>query len=252
MPGGRFDSSKTRVAPVFDRLRKRSDGWVYSLLKLVEPETATTFAGLNLEFQNGCWGKHERGLDPPISLLSWLVRNPASALQSQKEIAKRTLLAQGDPVVVEEALNLLRTSGRHRGWHILEGQTFPDVFIETPEALIVVEGKRTEAGPTTHTTHLEGRHQIWRHIDAAWEIRGRRRVFSFFAVEGKAPVGDIPQPWLQAVTDARSMRVLETSFPHRSIDERSAIARCLLGVTTWQRICAEFEIPFSDLPETIP
>jgi hypothetical protein len=64
--------------------------------------------------------------------------------------------------------------------------------IETPDALIVIEGKRTESGATIDTTWLTGRHQIWRHIDAAWEIRGRRQVFGFFIVEGEDPDGRLP------------------------------------------------------------
>jgi hypothetical protein len=251
MPGGKFDSSKTRVTPVFKKISERGDGWVYSLLKLVNAEAAATATELDLSSSKAYFGEHEHALDPPVSLLSWLVRNPTPAVLSQKEIAERTGLAQRDSVTVQEALRLLRASATSSGWYILEGQTYPDVFIETPDALVVVEGKRTEAGPTTHTKFMEGRHQIWRHIDAAWEIRGRRRVFGFFAVEGIESTGDIPENWREAVNYARSTSALETSFPHRSIEERSAIARCLLGVTTWQLICREFGIPFSDLPKTV-
>lgn len=49
---------------------------------------------------------------------------------------------------------LLRSAGTGRGWHVLEGPTYPDVFVETRDALVVVEGKRTEAGPTTSTSGL--------------------------------------------------------------------------------------------------
>jgi len=37
--------------------------------------------------------------------------------------------------------------------------------------------------------------------------------------------------------------VLEGSLPHRTPDERSQIAGALLGVTTWQVVCDEFQIP---------
>jgi hypothetical protein len=251
MPGGKFDSSKTRVTPVFKKISGRGDDWVYSLIKLVNAEAAATVTELDLSSSKAYFGEHEHALDPPVSLLSWLVRNPTPALLSQKEIVERARLAQRDPVTVHEALKLLRTSGTGSGWYILEGQTYPDVFIETPDALVVVEGKRTEAGPTTHTKFMEGRHQIWRHVDAAWEIRGHRRVFGFFAVEGIDPSGDIPKIWREAVKNAQSVNALEASFPHRSSEERSAIARCLLGVTTWQLICREFGIPFSALPKTV-
>ena len=146
----------------------------------------------------------------------------------------------------------MRTEGGQSGWHILEGPSYPDVLLETPDALIVVEGKRTESAPTTHTTFMEGRHQIWRHIDAAWEVRGRRAVFGLFIVEGQGEAPEVPAVWTAAVASAKSDAVLASSFPHRSAVERSAIAQCLLGATTWQRVCAEFEIAFSTLPTTVP
>jgi hypothetical protein len=37
--------------------------------------------------------------------------------------------------------------------------------------------------------------------------------------------------------------VLRASLPHRTADERSQIASALLGVTTWQAVCDEFQIP---------
>jgi hypothetical protein len=251
MPGGQFDSSKTRVAPVFDQLRQRPDRWVQHLLALAEHGEQTTFARLDLTVLHGYWGDSELGLDPPVSLLSWLIRNPTPALHAQSLSAERTLLAQGDSTTVREALSLLRTAGGRPGWHILEGPTYPDVLLETPDALVVIEGKRTERDPTTRTTFMEGRHQIWRHLDAAWEIRGRRRVFGLFIVEGTSGAGDVPISWIQAADDARSEAALSASFPHRSLDERASIAQCLVGVTTWQRVCTEFGIAFSGLPNTV-
>jgi hypothetical protein len=251
MPGGKYDSSKTRVAPVFNRLRERPDAWISRLLELVHPETDSALAGLDLSFQSGHWGSNERALDPPVALLSWLVRNPTPALRFRQHIPERIALAQGDPIAVEQALKLLRTAGTRPSWHILEGPTYPDVVLETPDTLVVIEGKRTEAGPTPDTTFMQDRHQIWRHLDAAWEIRGRRRVIGFVVVEGASAAGDIPAIWSRALEEALSPHVLEESFPHRSLNERSAIARCLLGITTWQRICIEFEIPISELPDTV-
>ena len=148
-------------------------------------------------------------------------------------------------------LEALRTSAGPRGWHILEGATYPDVFIETSDALVVIEGKRTESGPTLDTTWLTGRHQIWRHLDAAWEIRGRRHVFGFFVVEGHNSSIEVPALWQQVCRDAAGAASLNSSFPHRSAAERDEIAACLIGVTTWQRVCDNFQIPFETLPATI-
>jgi hypothetical protein len=253
MPGGVHDSSRTRVAPVFDRLRARTDDWVRRLLQILETRAtpAPDLAGLDLRFVDGYWQPREKGLTPPVSLLSWLIRNPTPELIDQVAIPERSRLAAGDPETVLLALQALRSSSAPRGWHILEGQTYPDVFIETPDALVVVEGKRTESAPTVDTTWLAGRHQIWRHVDAAWEIRGRRRVFGFFVVEARGSGDEVTAVWHQACRDALGVAALESSFPHRSASERAAIAACLLGVTTWQRLCHAFDIPLSTLPDTV-
>jgi hypothetical protein len=182
-------------------------------------------------------------------LLSWLIRNPTPRLTGQDRILQRSLLARGDPETVDSALRALRSSGTRKGWHLLEGPTYPDAFVETPDALIVIEGKRTEAGPTVDTTWLSGRHQIWRHIDAAWEVRGRRQVFGFFVVEGTASGEDLPDVWQKAYADTLAAACVASSFPHRSADECRAITSCFLGGTTWQRLCTTFGIAFAELPD---
>jgi len=253
MPGGIHDSSRTRIAPVFDLLQGRSDDWVRTLLLLAQGvnQSPVDLVGLNLKFQKGYWGKTEHSLDPPVSLLSWLIRNPTPRLPAQEAIPERVLLAKGEPGIVGRALHALRTSAAPKGWHLLEGPTVPDVMIETPDALIVIEGKRTETAPTLDMTRLSGRHPLWRHIDAAWEIRGRRRVFGFFIVQGQESDGGLPPLWQTAIRDAIAGAVLDTSFPHRSSSERDAIAACFLGGTTWNLVCKAFSISLTSLPRTI-
>jgi hypothetical protein len=184
-------------------------------------------------------------------LLEWLVRHVArpQGWESSGSEAdrKRDKLFDRDSATVGEALRSLATGDTSRGWHVLEGPTAPDVYIETADALIVIEGKRTEAGPTTDTTWMPGRHQMWRHIDAAWEIRGSRGVVGFFIVEGDAD-GSVPRHWQVAAERTWSDEVLASSLPHRTPEERAQLRRCFLGVTTWQRMVREFDLPANALP----
>ena len=240
MPGGQFDSSKTRVAPVCAALRERGGDWVRELLTLATLGTpaAGTLLPADLTFLQGYWGSTERGLQPPVSLLAWLIRNLTPSLSPTTIDKHREGLLAGDPATVALALKLLRSKSDSRGWYIFEGPTYPDAFIETPDALVVVEGKRTEAGPTTSTTWQNGRHQIWRHMDAAWEIRGHRQVLGLFLVEGIAPTPtQVPKVWREASAATLSASVLEASFPHRSATEREGIRRGFVGVATWQQVC---------------
>jgi hypothetical protein len=253
MPNGLQDGSRTRVAPVFDLLQGRRNDWVRALVLLNRggSQSAVDLEGLDLKFHKGYWGKTERGFDPPVALLSWLIRHPTPQLLAPPVVPERTLLADGEPAVVQRALHALRTSAAPKGWHLLEGPTVPDVMIETPDALIVIECESPEPNGTANSAVLLGRHPMWRHIDAAWEIRGRRRVFGFFVVAGQQPDGGVPPLVEAAFGEALSESALEANFPHRSAKERDAITACFLGGTTWNLMCKAFSISLASLPRTI-
>src|SRR5579863_8639035 len=245
MPGGKYDSSKTRVRPVFDALWASGRHWLPQLLALPTGGCAdTAIKPGDLTLVDGYWEPHEKCLNPPVSLLSWLIRNAGSLASASKasDNELRQRLALGDPETVEHALDLLRKEGASRAWYIFEGPTCPDVLLVARDALVVVEGKRTERTTTTDTKWLSGRHQIWRHIDAAWEIRGRRAVYGFFIVEDDVAStdGSVPETWQDAGRECLDPTALRASFPHRSAEEVAAISRCYLGVTTWRKVCERF------------
>jgi hypothetical protein len=252
------DSSKTRVAPVFDAItaRDRQGAWVKEMLDIVSSETTvqSKWQSDDFTYVDGYWYPREQSLHPPLSLLSWLIRNlehPANAFDGDAAVmTKRRKLLQRDPATVVEAINLLRW-GVIRGWHILEGPTYPDAFIVTAGALVVAEGKRTEAGPTTNTTYMAGRHQMLRHLDAAWEIRGSRSVYGIMIVESDDATGRVPLAWLKAAADIKSSSVVQSSLPHRGPKEQEAIASAFVGITTWQRLCTVFSIDLNTLPDLI-
>lgn len=143
----------------------------------------------------------------------------------------------------------MKDNPKREGWHIFEGNTQPDVFIQTPDIVIVIEGKRTESGATKDTKWMPGRHQIWRHIDCAWEIKGRREVFGFFIVEGDRLSYEVPAIWMDETKATMSQETLVSSFPHRGPEEQRMIHRCFIGITTWQRICKEFGVDWKLLPD---
>jgi len=239
---GQYNSSLTRVAPVFDAISRQSN-WVARLLELPRHGIASPriIAGDLSPVPRGChWGESEKGLLPPVSLLSWLVRNFKGPVQGESDtVGFRRKLADGDPATIEMARLALRTAKEDRGWWIFEGPTYPDAYVVTPDLLLVVEGKRTESGTTTSTTWMSSRHQIWRHIDAAWEIRGLREVAGLLIVEGDS-AGEVPAKWVEAALDAGSPSALHGSFPHRSAEEVKAISESFRGVTTWQAVCEHF------------
>jgi hypothetical protein len=123
----------------------------------------------------------------------------------------------------------------------------------TSRFIVLVEGKRTEPGPTTHTSWMDVRHQVLRNLDAAWDSRGEREVVAFFAVEGDNPDDtSVPEHWMQAVDATVYEDALAGSLPHRSKDERQEMARAFRGAVTWQAICDEFSLPRSILIDEVP
>ncbi|WP_373054304.1 hypothetical protein [Thioalkalivibrio sp.] len=246
-----YDSSKTRVKPVLDRVSATGTDWLTRLLALPTgggrlPE------GLDLTVVRKAWGEPEPSLPAPPGLLRWLVQNlnvapPDADLRPSARM--RRLLVQRDADTIRRALSELERDASGGNWWVLEGPTYPDALIETPDAVIVIEGKRTERGPTLRTTWMPTRHQMLRHMDAAWEYRGGRCILGFFIVE--ADDSGVPNHWRSAVIDTVAPETLSKSLPHRTPEEQAEIAAGFLGVTTWDAVCAEFTIDPTDLPETV-
>jgi hypothetical protein len=166
---GKYNSSLTRVTPIFDELLRRDStglSWLPTLVSLPslpggQPAAAPPTLG---RLEDRAWAPKEKSLPAPTALLEWLVRNamqPASP-QSLGRAGTRTsreALVRRDPETIAKAIDGLRATGRRdRAWYVLEGPSCPDVYLRTAEAVIVIEGKRTEAGPTTSTSWMQTRH----------------------------------------------------------------------------------------------
>jgi hypothetical protein len=256
------DSSKTRVAPVFSMLEGRTDNWPAMILDLAadsislieRPWIDLRMSPASVYFGDKTAKRKERGFEPPRSLLEWLIHNVKDTgrrpLSANAIVAlDRQRILDRDPDAQSRAVIALDHSRRDNAWCRFEGPTYPDAVIETPDALIVVEGKRTEGGPTTKTTWMLGRHQILRHIDGAFESKGSKRVFGLFIVE--ADRESDPQKWITAARETVSPAAIEGSLPHRSDQQRQAIESAFVGVTTWTAICRQFDISEALLPDRV-
>ena len=126
---GRYDSSKTRVAPVFDRLLDRDPtgiSWLKRLMRLGSRRNVADVPSSVGELVPGhprWWGRQERRLAPPLELLEWLIQNIAEeavrkAGGSEKTRRMRRALARGERDVVQEALARLRAGQRGKRWFV--------------------------------------------------------------------------------------------------------------------------------------
>ena len=258
---GKHDSTKTRVVPIFDQLYmndKSGHSWIPKLVSLpIGGNPVHLPVNYDFTIQEAAWGDKEKELDPPVALLSWLIRHPhppsSGTLSSDPDKAKmRSEWIAGSETRRLEALALLRHNPNGEDWHLFEDQTQPDVFIQTPDIVVVIEGKRTERGPTTSTKWMAGRHQMLRHIDCVWEIAGNRKIVAFFIVEGNDNDCLVPTVWIEYARQTVAPDAVGSSLPHRGLEEHNGIASCFAGVTTWQRLCKEFNLNWAALPDLCP
>jgi hypothetical protein len=245
---GKRNSSVTRISPVFTSLLMRDPtgkNWLDSLLGLPErfdlrepPRPSRTGV-----LRRCAWYPEEAALPAPVPLLQHLVEHPPSAARGAP--GKRGLLADRDNEVVAEARRALgerATTATDRAWYVFEGPTSIDAYLETDDLLVLIEGKRTESGPTTTTTWMPVRHQILRNIDAVWDTRGERAVVAFFVVDGDPVTGLVSEAWQGFSRATVSESALRGSLPHRDSTARREIADCYFGVTTWQAVCRELDV----------
>jgi hypothetical protein len=92
-------------------------------------------------------------------------------------------LVERHPATTADALSKLDRGRQAKAPHLLEGPSQPDAYLATAELILVVEGKRTEEGPTTWTSWMRTRHQMLRHLDGAWEQRNGRAVLGPIIIE---------------------------------------------------------------------
>ncbi len=252
---GIYDSSRTRVAPVFGRLQCFDPSgrfWLQGLLELANTRRVPRPQAGTSRLRVAKWWPREARLAAPPGLLQWLLEhaeephNPKAWGRRPEVVANRRRIVDRDADTLAVALKSLQARrASPRAWYVLEGPSQPDVYLASDDVVVVVEGKRTETAPATSTAWMRVRHQMLRHLDGAWEHRQGRQLYGLFIVEAEQGTSSLEASpaWQEAVESTVSQQVLNGSLPHRSPDERSQIASALLGVTTWQALCAEFQIP---------
>ena len=255
---GKFDSSKTRVQPVFDALYWQDTGgktWLRRLLQLAErsvgPEPTTIPPDLG---QLVAPPQFEFPAHPARAYLEWLI-NHSEQLTSPPQAEwrkwhartreKRRALLAGAPDVRAEAIAELRKRRRlpQRTWWRLEGVTRVDCALLTPSTVVFIEGKRTEMGPSKEVLWYRGRNQVLRILGCAAAYArqtDRQHYFVILVVERDLVEQDpVRQSEIEAVMLPGTV---QESLPHLTDEERTELLSHYLGVTTWQAIVEGFRL----------
>ncbi|MFZ0825664.1 MAG: hypothetical protein WAM87_18540 [Terriglobales bacterium] len=263
---GKFNSSATRVAPVFQTLIDRDKSgktWLPSLLNLFPNHRAFTPELLAEpgEITTSQFGKNELCLNPPLRFLRWMVGNPHKLNWPRHEIRNKHILDmrerlmlrglyEGATEVRKQAIESARAEmelaigapaigggGWLRRWWVLEGRTHVDCYIETTRLRLFVEGKRTEK-LSPSTSWYSKRNQLLRNLEAA-SVHSSGHPFAQLLIT-EEPAADLPA---QIVLD---------SLPHLSVEERSELLRHYAGAVTWQSLCSAVGLRYETLPHTVP
>lgn len=126
----KYDSTKTRVVPVFTAIPHSGSDWVSRLIKLPRygatdfKDNSLDLTALNLHFY-----PNEYALSPAKSLLRWLIANPPEALKDIKDSPidttawRRRQIAEKNQKVIDSALSALDAAKSPSGWYVFEGKS---------------------------------------------------------------------------------------------------------------------------------
>jgi hypothetical protein len=257
MPGGKRDSSKTRVQPVFGQLLSRcQDGsdWLPSLLRLTTPQDHLSAGlvaspGTLLSGADTCF---ERRFPPPERFLRWLIEHPdamawpkqgpmehvfGARTQRMREalFGRNGLSAQAE--AQDAALSQMARYGAsksRRRWWTFEGFTHVDCCLETKNLLLFIEGKRTDR-VSRATAWYPQRNQLARNLEVAKEhAHGREYALLLIAEEE-------PQP---------EELDLPPGLPHLEDGERDGMLSHFLGWITWRAVCGATGTDYDALPDS--
>jgi hypothetical protein len=267
---GHFDSSLTRVQPVFNCLLDQDRSGTAWLEKLIHIAASTRPAstqpgsvGKLLEEETPAdvtkrFGKvFERVVSPPTAFLRWLLENPEKmqvrnresfGAQSADARTWRRQLFSAIPkeraAAQREGLTRLESAGNNgssRKWWAFEGWSHIDCCLMTETLVLFVEGKRTES-VSPSTLWFRQRSQLWRNVEAAEEFAAGKAFGVILAVENEAG-------GRHAVTEADAN--LSASYPHLPAEAQQTLSSHLLGFVTWSRLVSEFGLSQECLKEHV-
>lgn len=245
------NSSTTRVAPLGKAIVK-DHSLVDKLISLLPRVPNTIFGDFSDEdvFFTLPPQKHEKSLPPTKEHLLGIIekiendekfRNSISSKAISNSTSenknKRKLLFNLDEQTIKEAKGLINNI-QTRSWHVFEGTSRPDLFIENNHFILLIEGKRTEPSTTDSVTYLPYRSQIIRHIENALDYcKRQKKVIAFYIIEEKC-----------GYKEKCSLDYLPKELENETIKKaqvtRHEIIDSFYGYTTWQKLEDNLGITF--------
>lgn len=260
---GEYNSSERRIRPTFRRLFAQDctgATWLPRLLRLASQGT-----GDSAFDELGALDKASREefvVDPSLRYLEWLIEHPEAlstppacvwARWSSEAQEKRKALLSGDRKVQREGLAAFKAAYNKadstRGvqmskWWRLEGRTRVDYALITSRAVVFVEGKWTEIGPSERVAWYKGRNQVLRNLDCAATFAQRTgRPHYYVLVIADGAMLEARKLRQRKLEEIRKCSTVERSLPHLGTTEREDLLTHFLGVLTWEQLAGEMFAP---------
>ncbi len=198
---------------------------------------------------------NEIALRPLKEHLLWMLKNfnkckEQNSVKNTNTNTKRHNLRNNHQETLDEAKSYIeeiysKSTAVPKAWYILEGNTYPDIFIETKEHIIVIKEKGTERSATMKTYFLDDRNQMVRHIQGAMQYNedhcnGEKTVMGFYIVDEQEFIFD-KNKHIKSFSKFEDVLKIETVPCVGS----ETVKKCFKGYTTWQKIKEQPE--FSDI-----
>ena len=245
---GKRNSSLTRVKPLFDFIKSDIDK-LNRFFELFENTNKRVKQNSLIEIR---YGNNEKKIPPPKSLLIWMLQNLNDLNKvnnygvsniSSETYKKRSELFSGNTKLIDEAINTIKTKTKlpERDWYIFEGNTFPDIFIETTDSIFIGEAKRTEKDITTKTIWLNQRDQLIRHIDSLLDLP--KPIYSFYILEKEEYLKGTYKKRMELYS---KKNYFKENLKHRDDSTIERAINSFIGFVFWEDIADCFDISFPD------
>lgn len=127
-----------------------------------------------------------------------------------------------------------------------------DCALFTTNAVIFVEGKRTEEGPSREVTWWRGRNQVIRNIECALEWSARKQLsYAFVLLVLEEALCAAGSERARNADDVTGPECISQSLPHLGNGERDALMKHYLGWTTWESMARTFQFDPAVLVDTV-
>lgn len=235
---GKYNSSEYRIKPLMKQIENNSQNFE-RFIDLLGINTLSK--PIEYRYADNESGNTEKALKPTkahlLGLIKYLYIGRKSVGSFSVSGDNRIGLLNGEPekyYLAKSEILKNYSSLPPKAWYVFEGHTYPDIFIEGEDYIIICEGKWTEPHITTETSFLKAengayRNQMVRHIQGALNYNENKEVYAFYIVDENCS-------YIDDLTLGAFAEQVEKETISLGYNEKIDVISSYCGVITWQDI----------------